>query len=292
MPDPSQIGLSVASLAGYELDDAIRAGRELGFGAIEVLGFEGERHSQGLLCGFDFAERPPHDLEQLAAALSDYEFVSVHAPFIAVPMLSPNTGIQREAMRQMEASIRGTSAIGGTVCTVHLNGVPFRTLDDTWPAALGALRRLGDVGESCGVTVALETGYPNSVDTYCGLIEAAQHGFVGACIDVGHIFAYYPTDRRGTEQGVEVHNDLLNTICERLGPKLAVFHLHDNRREDFRDHRAPGRGIIDYQRLLRTLDAAEFRGPMVLELEEPDLVPAMEEGRDLLLSLMDEIEGE
>jgi len=285
MPRPSQLGVSVASLAGYSLSEAIQAAGDLGFGAIEILGFEGERHSQGLLCGFDFAERSEADCEWLAGALAGFDCVSVHAPFIAVPMVAPNAGVQRESTRQMIASIRGTAAAGGSVCTVHLNAVPFLGIEDIWDTAVSVLRDLGDIASSCGVTVALETGYPNSVDTYCGLIEQVAHDSVGACIDVGHVFAYYPTALRGTQEGITAHNDILNTICARLGERLAVFHLHDNRREDFRDHRAPGRGIIDYARLVSTLEAVQFTGPMVLELEEPDRVSALEQGRAHLLAL-------
>ena len=101
--------------------------------------------------------------------------------------------------------------------------------------------------------IALETGYPNEEEAYCSLIEEADHCHVGACIDTGHIFHYYPAAMRGTPEGVERHNNLLNQIVQRLGPKVAVCHMQDNRPVDFRDHRAPGRGLIDGLRLILAL---------------------------------------
>lgn len=69
-------------------------------------------------------------------------------------------------------------------------------------------------------------------------------------------------------------------VVRRLGAKVAILHLHDNRHGDFRDHRAPGRGIIEFPRLMRALDGIGFRGPMVLEFEEPDMLDALREGRE------------
>jgi sugar phosphate isomerase/epimerase len=182
----------------------------------------------------------------------------------------------------MQCAVEGIASAGGSVCTVHVNARPFLTIRDCWNQAVDVLGRLGDIGQKNGVVAAVETGYPSTVEDYCGLIEAANHPNVGACIDVGHIFRYYPNDLFGTEAGIEAHNSILEQIVRRLGAKVAILHLHDNRREDFRDHRAPGRGIIDFPRLMRALDDIDFQGPMVLELEEPDMLDALREGREFL----------
>lgn len=282
MPTPDQIGFSIASLPERTLDEILRLGRELDFSAIELLAFEGERHSGGPLAGFAFAERPAEAWHALAEKLEGYERISAHAPFIQTYLLSANAGVAREAFRQVRCTIEGMAAVGGTVCTVHLNTPPFRTTHDCWEESVDVLRRLGDLGARHGVILAMETGYPANVEEYCGLIEAADHAHVGACIDVGHIFHYYPRDLFGTDEGVRTHNDILERIVRRLGAKVAILHLHDNRPHDFRDHRAPGRGIIDFARLFQALDAVAFAGAMVLELEEPDALDALAESRDFL----------
>ena len=64
-----------------------------------------------------------------------------------------------------------------------------------------------------------------------------------------------------------------------LGPKLLHLHLHDVRPDDMRDHRAVGRGLIDYPRLMAALADGGFGGLMTFELEEPDLVAALGESK-------------
>jgi len=285
MTTPVQIGLSSASLAGKTLAEALQCGRELGLEAVEILGFEGERHSQGDVAGFAFAERSAADVDRLRRELQGYGRISVHAPFIMVPLLTANPGIRREAWRQVEACIRGIAAVGGSACTIHLNSVPFWSPEEWRDAAVGLLRELGEAGAAAGgVVIALETGFPNTEDSFCALIEAADHPCVGACIDTGHIMHYYPGNVKGTVPGIALHNDILNRVVARLGRRVAVFHVHDNRREDFRDHRAPGRGIIDWPRLMSTAAAAQVSAPLLMELEEPDFVPALTEGRQCLLA--------
>ncbi|MBN2451045.1 MAG: sugar phosphate isomerase/epimerase [Lentisphaeria bacterium] len=277
--------MSTASLAGRPLEEVLQRGLALGFGAVEVLGFEGERHSQGDLCGFAFAERPTADVERLRGLLAGYGRISVHAPFILAPLLTANPGIAREVRRQVGACIRGMAAVGGSACTVHLNGMPFKTPAEWRHEAVLVLRSLGDAGvEAGGVVVALETGFPNSEEEFCSLLETVGHPCVGACIDTGHIVHYYPGGERGTQAGVEHHNGILNRMVARLGAKVALFHVHDNRREDFRDHRAPGRGIIDWERLLATVRRHCGDAPMLLELEEPDFEDALREGAACLRS--------
>ena len=75
-------------------------------------------------------------------------------------------------------------------------------------------------------------------------------------------------------------------IVRRLTDKLAVFHLHDIRPTDFRDHRAPGRGVIDFARLFEYLHHTNFAGPMVFELEEPDISPALAESKAFIEKLL------
>jgi sugar phosphate isomerase/epimerase len=282
MPAAEQIGFSIASIPGHTFAEILDFGRELGFSAIEILAFEGERHSGGSLAGFAFAERPASEWRALGRRLEGFDRISAHAPFIQTFLLSANAGVAREAFRQVRCTIEGIAAVGGNVCTVHLNARPFLTIREIWEQAVDVLGRLGDIGARHGVTIAMETGFPATVEDYCGLIEAARHARVGACIDVGHIFHYYPRELRGTEEGVRTHNNLLEEIVLRLGEKVAILHLHDNRPHDFRDHRAPGRGIIDFARLMRALDASAFPGAMVLELEEPDALEALAESRDFL----------
>ena len=95
----------------------------------------------------------------------------------------------------------------------------------------------------------------------------------------------------GTAEGAAYYNDLLEDHLRSLGSKLYHFHLHDVRAEDLRDHRACGRGIIDYVRLLRTAADLGYDGLYAFELEEPDKVEALAESRAVIEEAMAEAAG-
>ena len=282
-----QIGFSTASLANRDLHAAIAQGRDMGFRAVELLAFDGARHSIGALSGFWFDRMSEDERRQLARAVEGFANVSTHAPFIALKLLTHNPGIREESRRQIQTAIDATAYLGGTVSTVHVNTRSYMTVRDYWQEAVDEFRRLGDHAAGRSVTVALETGYPDTVEDYAGLIEAVAHEHVGACIDVGHVRAYYSAELYGKPEGIRAHNDILMEIVRRLKDKLSVFHLHDVRESDFRDHRAPGRGIVDYPQLLRYLNEAEFAGPMAFELEEPDVEPALAESKQHIEGILD-----
>ena len=276
---PEQVGFSVASLAERDLFSAIEEGRGMGFGSVELLAFDGARHSIGRLSGFWFDRMSKEERQRLRRAVEGFDCVSTHAPFIAIRLFTHNPGIREESRRQMATALDATSYLGGSVCTVHVNSQSYMTIRDYWQEAVDVFGELGERGAGLGVKIALETGYPNTVEDYCGLVEAIGHDSVGACIDVGHVVGYYPADWRGKPEGVKAHNDLLMEIVQRLTDKLFVFHLHDVRPSDFRDHRAAGRGIINYTRLLSYLHEAGFAGPLIFELEEPDVETALAESK-------------
>ncbi|HIE52529.1 MAG TPA: sugar phosphate isomerase/epimerase [Armatimonadetes bacterium] len=284
---PEQIAFSVACLANYDLWAALEAGRKLGLRSVELLAFAGARHSIGELAGFWFEELSPAERERLRAAVADFVYLSIHAPFIHLPLFTHNPGIRREARRQMRVTLEATAYLGGTVSVVHVNARPFLKPRDYWEEMVDTFRKLGDFAGEVGVKIALETGYPHTVEDYCGLIEDVAHESVGACVDVGHLVAYMPAALRGTLEGVQRLNDTLLALVERLGAKVFSFHLHDVRAGDFRDHRAVGRGVLHWERLLRYVHRSAFAGPLVLELEEPDVEEALRESQKLLEGMLE-----
>ena len=53
-------------------------------------------------------------------------------------------------------------------------------------------------------------------------------------------------------------------IVEGLGPKLFHFHADDVNAKTWRDHRTLGTGIVDWQRLLKYLAGAEYKGAFAI----------------------------
>ncbi len=134
---------------------------------------------------------------------------------------------------------------------------------------------MGRFGKTGGFRLALETGYPTSVDDFVRLIHEVDHDCVGAAIDVGHQGRFEelankvkPEDR-GTPEGIKAYNDLNIELVDRLGSKLIHFHIHDIEPSTWREHQPLIYGFIDYARLIQRLRETMYEGVLVFEIGGP-----------------------
>ncbi len=275
------IGFSTACLANHSIAGAARAGREMGFRAIELLAFDGYRHSQGDLAGFYFDQMDARGRQALRKVARQFERVAIHAPFIDIALFAPNPGVREEAFRQVAVAIEATAFLAGETTTVHVTPKMGFALEEYWDEILDVLGRLGDRAAEAGVTLTIETGYPVGVESFARLIWEMDHRSVGANIDVGHLTAYLPAGLPA-EEVASAYNDLLLAQCEVLDQKVFHFHVHDVRPGDLRDHRAVGRGFLDFARLMRWCVQHRYEGMLVLELEESDPLNALRESKQTL----------
>ena len=282
MLNSSKLSFSTASLAGHSISEAARVGWDLGFRSIELLAFDGYRHSQGDLAGFYFERMTPPEREALREVVSRFDNVSTHAPFIDMPLFAPNPALREAAIAQLDVAIEATAYLGGSTTTAHVSGKSGYTLEEMWPEILATFRALGDRAASAGITLTIETGYPVGVESFAGLIHEIDHPAVGANVDVGHLVGYLAPEVRGTEEGAALYRETLIAQLDALGGKVTHFHLHDLRLSDFRDHRACGRGFLDYTEIMRWCRDASFEGIWAFELEEPDIVPALAESKAVI----------
>ena len=281
------LSASTACLANETLEHALVRLSELGFGAVELLGFVGARHHIGDLPGAWLDD--DEVVEGLADKLSSFTHLSTHAPFLALQLFTHNTGIRQESLRQLRAAIDGTGRLGGTVTAVHAHPRMFFSIEEQWPDLVDTFRRLGDHGEKAGVRIGIETMWPPTVNQYLRLIHDIDHPFVGSTLDIGHVAFAVPRDVQRTPEGAADHNDKLEAVMEGLGEKLFLFHVHDVRMVDWRDHREAGiEGCtVDWPRFVQTLKRVGYRGLLPLELEEEDREGALTRGRDFLQGLLD-----
>lgn len=274
-----RLGFSSACYAGLTLEEAAQHGQALGFRTFEMLAFDGYRHSQGMLRGFYFEHMTARERDDLRAIADRFDHVSTHAPFIDMTPLSPNPTVRDTAVRQLEIAIEAIAFLGGSTTTTHVAPRSTWTYEDALGDLISLYRRLGDHAAEHKVTVTIETGWPGDVRAFAELIHGIDHPAVGANVDVGHLAGMIPQDLRGTEQGVALYNDLLEEHIRSLEGRLFHFHLHDVRREDFRDHRAAGTGFLDYPRLMSTAAEIGYGGLFVFELEEPDFDMALRDSK-------------
>jgi sugar phosphate isomerase/epimerase len=284
--DPRKLSFSTASLANHTVAEAARIGRELGFAGIELLAFDGYRHSQGQLAGFYFERMPAAERDALLRLVAPFEHVSTHAPFIDLPLFAPNPALREAALGQIAVAIEATAFVGGSTTTAHACGKTGYAFDEYRGEIVDTFRRLGDRAGEAGITLTVETGYPAGVETFAQLIHDIGHPAVGANVDVGHLVGYLPPEVRGTPEGAERYRQALFAQLEALGKKVYHFHLHDVRQSDFRDHRAAGRGFLDYSAIVGWCVRNRYAGLFAFELEEPDLVPALRESKATLEAAM------
>lgn len=278
----SMIGANTACLADYSLYDAIARIKEFGFETIELLAFDGAKHSIGNLAGFWFGQMTGAERKKLKGGVKDFKYLSTHAPFIETPLITPNPGVKEKSVRQVREAIEATAFLGGGVTVVHANCPPSFGLQEIWQEMLDTFRELGNFAGKYKVKIGIETGLPSSIEDFCKLILEIDHPSVGANIDVGHIFASVDRKIWGTEEGIETFNRNLMQSVKVLKEKLYHFHLHDVRKTDFRDHRTLGTGIIDFKSLFTYLNEISYDGLLVFELEEHEKEKAILESRKYL----------
>lgn len=277
--DTSQLGVNIASLANFGLYESIAKTRELGFQTIELLAFAGARHSQGDLAGFWFNKLSEPEKEQMRDSLSDFRHIAVHLPFIDTPLFSYNQDICRLSREQVKIGIDALGFLGGEAAVIHVNRQPFFSFQEYWTEMIDTFRDLGDYCTCHKIRLCIETMMPDSFNEFVSLIRDINHPHVGAAIDVGHIGG---CDRLSSvrskfefDEAAKRYNDCLIELVEILGEKNFHFHIHDVRAEDWRDHRQPGTGIVDFKRLFNILEDINYTRLLTFELEEPDIVESL-----------------
>jgi sugar phosphate isomerase/epimerase len=282
-----KIALAAVSLPNRSLDDALAIAARQEYEAICIFGATNMRHSGGLLPGFFWNELDNDERQKLKKSLSPFNAGAVHAPFQDLPLVSTNKYVEQEAIRQIVWSIQAASELNLEIVTVHASRPNRMPEAEVLSRAVNNLRILGDEAQKYGVRIGLENViYPTDPDEYVELLDAIDHPAVGATLDTGHIAFWLKRDgitHLEGPTGAAFYNDCLARMIDQLGQRIIHLHVHDIRLPDVRDHRAVGRGIIDFGMLVQRLRALEFEGMLEFELEEPDDVQACADSRQCLL---------
>lgn len=77
----SQLTSSTASLSGMTFTQALRKIRQMGFEGVDILTFEGARHSVGPIPGAVVARLTETEKRQLRSEVAGFQHVSTHLPF-------------------------------------------------------------------------------------------------------------------------------------------------------------------------------------------------------------------
>lgn len=276
-----QLGANTSCLADVTLEEAIGIIRSLGFRGLCLLAFAGSRHSGGALAGFWWPDLLPGQRERLRALVSGFDMLAIHAPFDP-PLFHYDRRVQLLARDRVREAVEAAGYLGAQVVIVHAHRRPYLAPQDYWEEMVHTFRDLGDFAARHRTRLGIETGYPDTVEDFVRLVQAVGHPVVGATLDTGHIRDYVPPPLRCTPEGARILNERLQAICRALGNGIVHVQLHDVTLSDWRDHHAIGKGVIDFQGLLKCLDSLGYQGMLELELEEPTQGAALAESRALL----------
>jgi sugar phosphate isomerase/epimerase len=211
---------------------------------------------------------------------------TVHLPLWSSEPSTPLGPVRRGSVQALLENIRAVQPLDPEVYVLHATGSL---------AAEFYHMRLPDAGkglilsqfqayalESLRVLIA-ESGVPSrklAIETiewpFEWTLEMADRLDLSMCYDTGHVLV-------GFSGPVDVFDAL-----EQCLPRVAEIHLNDGPWQGpdrvigyGKDHVQIGQGDLDAGRLLDTLAAADFRGPLVFELTVPESLASLEYLRSL-----------
>ena len=170
-------------------------------------------------------------------------------------LTTPDDVMRRRTVDYLIHLARVCAAMGGRILVLGspqqrnvLDGVSY---EDAFARATDACRRVSEVAEPLGVTLALEplapayTNFLTSADEAARLIEAVDHPACRLHLDV---FA------------MQSEVDAIPDIIRRHAATLAHFHANDS------NMLGPGSGDVDYPPIARALDEIGYGGWVSVEV--------------------------
>ncbi|MFI5177060.1 MAG: sugar phosphate isomerase/epimerase family protein [Vicinamibacterales bacterium] len=211
---------------------------------------------------------PPHHFDpwqdhQVAAVgafldRTSLQAVSIHAPFGGIlDLADANPHHRHAAIGAILTAAHAIKRLGGQLVVVHPSDLE-RNGQDVGARLADSARSLALLSENCrltGLTLVLETPLPHLIgghpDEFAWILNRIDHS-ARVCLDTGH-----------TALGRSWHRFL-----DIAGSRLVHVHASDNRGH-WDDHLPPGDGTIDWREIVRTLQAADYSGWIMLELQRP-----------------------
>ncbi|MFW5868753.1 MAG: sugar phosphate isomerase/epimerase family protein [Armatimonadota bacterium] len=194
--------------------------------------------------GFEVGVKPAEEFADIVEALRDAGIEPMTAAF-AVKLHD-------------EASL---AAYLGALDAVADAGIPIlftsASGEEDVDRAMGLLCDLADEAARRDIVISLETHPPycENADLMLRTMEAVDHPAMRINFDTANIFFY--------NEGLDSADEL-----ERVIDYVASVHLKDTD-GGFKSNTFPvlGEGVVQFERIFETLQAADFDGPLTLELE-------------------------
>jgi sugar phosphate isomerase/epimerase len=190
---------------------------------------------------------------------------TVHANFGgSLDISSRDPALRSAGIRAFSAALDLARRMGAEIVVVHSSSEPIP--DEARAARMEQAKRsvqtLADMAGDAGCGIALEllprTCLGHSVAELLSLLEDADAGTAGVCLDTNHLMADFAA---------------LPEVVRSLGPRLIALHFSDYDGVDER-HWPPLRGVINWPAFLSALRDVHFPGPLNYEAALDGRTPA------------------
>ena len=272
--DRESLGANTA-MQGYELFQSIEALRRLGFPTIEIHPMGSPEARPGKFPGFEFAQLAETERKRLRKALEGFRHVTTHLPYTGLTPFAKDEAVAEASVAKIREAMEATAYVGAELAVLHVVAPKGWTYAEARPSIVRRIREWGDYAARHRFTLAIETGYPASVEEFAGLVKDVGHDAVGCTIDVGHqrgfqeLAARKTAEDRSSAAGARAYNDVTHAVIDALGAKITHFHVHDIDPPTWLEHKPIGTGFVDYPRLMAKLRRIGYKGRLVLEIAGP-----------------------
>ncbi len=230
----------------------------LGYDGIEIMG-----------------EPRKYDVNSVRAQLDAHNLKCFGAVTIMIAgrdLIHADPYFREMSVRYVKEIVDMVGALGGTIITLVPSEVgkvvAMADPETEWGWAVDGVREIADyTAKYPAIRIGLEplnrfeTNFLNRHDQALKLMEDAGRSNVGVALDAFHI----------NIEEADMYQAIMNT-----GKHLVDFHVADNNR------RACGEGAIDWAKLIQTLKAAGYTGPLTAEFVVPfDRSPLAEKDSDV-----------
>ena len=271
-PDLSIEHISV-HLGSFDYSQLVRSLAETGFKTIEL---------GGDLILFLPSALQPKAIESLVRLKDELDLTyTIHLPLWSVEPSTPLEQVRRGSAQALADHIQLTLPLEPEVFVLHATGAlaaEFYRMDLPTLAKNFILKRFQVKARESLEWILEETGIPSrqlAIETiefpFDLTIELAEVLDLSICLDTGHVIV-------GFSGPVTVDQAL-----EASKMRLAEVHLHDGPWQGpeqkigyYQDHRPLGKGDLDVGRFFNQLEAAEFKGPIIFELQVHEALASLE----------------
>lgn len=205
---------------------------------------------------------------------------TVHAQFLNGCLNDFNESIRDLTLKEAYKNIDTASALDAKIVTIHPALEPYGLkLEKRRELEIDSYQRIADYAAEKGITIGLENEaqtcfwFPDRACKFSLIqetVELVNHPNFLYTLDIGH---------------ANVSGEDYLSAIKTLGNKIVHIHAHDNEGAAVENqklynrpdpHLPPGKGRIEWKKVLESLTAVGYRGYFELECEVKDMKSAIE----------------